>query len=223
MRVFCILPVLLLMSGCITLGKVNKIDSYVAKTPGLSAEIVTAMRNGVVIKGMNAEQVTLVWGKPKKKKMIPTGGGDLETIWYYYDKEKVSNLDTSSLFALDSPSKRVSFDKNMLVYEYRLNDEELDTSRITAMTGTLPGSMLGKSMTADGKPIFRAGEFKGWPTIVLSKIIETGANGVVSLNGTIVGVGEKVSGVKVLAVGTLGVKLEYKDQIGLLKKGESTK
>lgn len=223
MKSFLSVVVLIAFSGCLTLltdTRKRNLKRYEIKNPDVPAEILSAMHNEKIVRGMTMEQVKLAWGKPGKMKVIPSKEGQKETVWYYYDEDgKVSGMKATSLFAVDVPSKRVNFDGEGKLEVWKIYDEEIETSRSTALTKTLPTSVLGGSRS-DG--VLRAGSYKDWPYIVLSAVVGNGQDAAAVLNGRVVRVGGAVKGVKLLAVGTHGVKLEYKKQVGILKKGEST-
>ena len=60
-----------------------------------------------------------------------------------------------------------------------------------------------------------------WPSLSLSGIVGDGSLGAASLNGRIVGVGEMISGVKVVHIGRGGAKLEYEGETRFLKVGNA--
>lgn len=211
-----------LVAGCLTTSQDQKVQKYIKKNPDTSPEVQKALMDGEVIKGMTMEHVTLTWGKPSTVKAVGVGSGK-ETIWYYIP-EKKDEMSGSKLFAMEVPNKRVTFSEKGVVNGFKLYDEELETARSTALTKTIPKKLLGsKELSADGKPIVRAGSFRGWPYLKLSTIMGKGSNAAAVINGQIKGAGESIGSVKILAVGSLGVKMEYKGQIGILKKGEATK
>lgn len=224
MKRLLLLVLIFAVSGCITSpfsSRDNRINAYIKKNPDVSPEVISAIRDKLILTGMTMEQVSLAWGEPGTKKVMPAGGNKKETIWYYYDAEgKAGGLDTSSLFAVDVPSRRITFSNEDVVGEWKVYDEELETSRITAVTKTLPTSVLGGG--GGSEDVVRAGNYYGWPYIILSTTMGKGESGAAVLNGQIVGVGESMKGVTLLAVGSHGVKLQYNNQIGILKKGEST-
>lgn len=61
-----------------------------------------------------------------------------------------------------------------------------------------------------------------WPVLMLSGVVGKGAKGAAFINGEIVDVNESIEGVKVIAIGNQGVKLQYKGEIQFLKVGHST-
>jgi hypothetical protein len=215
--------ILILVSGCIaspTMMREKRVASYKEKNPDVSSEVIDAITERQLLSKMTMDQVKLSWGKPGKTKVIKAGGGKDETIWYYYDSDgTVGGLDTSSLFAMDVPAKRVNFDSDGKVEEWKIYDEELGTSRITAMTKTLPTSVMSGGK---GQNVVRAGSYYGWPYIILSSTKGKGAEGTAVLNGRTVRIGESIKDVTLTAVGSHGVKLQFKDQVGILKKGETT-
>lgn len=227
MRLLSTVILALFLSGCITAlqSRDKQIEKYLVAHPDTPAEVKEAMESRLLIKGMDVDQVRLAWGKPEKVKSMPVRGNKHETIWYYYDgQSKAAGLEDSSLFAMDVPSRRVKFNTSGKTEEWKVYDEELETSRTTALTKSLPRSVLvGKGKSGKGgQRVVRAGEYVDWPYLVLSTVMGKGDNAAAVLNGQIVGVGETVKGVRLLAVGSVGVKLQYKGEIGVLKKGEST-
>lgn len=61
-----------------------------------------------------------------------------------------------------------------------------------------------------------------WPTIILGGFVGAGRNGTAILNGEFIGVGETISGVKLLSIERKSVKLSYKGQTQILKMGQTT-
>ncbi len=214
---------LILVSGCIASPRMmrdKRIAIYKQKNPDVSSEVMGAITEKQLLFEMTMDQVKLSWGKPGKTKVIKVGGGKDETIWYYYDSEGTAGgLDSSSLFAMDVPAKRVNFDSDDKVEEWKIYDEELETSRITAMTKTLPRSVMSGGK---GQNVVRAGSYYGWPYMILSSTKGKGRAGTAVLNGRTVRIGESIKEVTLTAVGSHGVKLRFKDQVGILKKGETT-
>jgi len=60
-----------------------------------------------------------------------------------------------------------------------------------------------------------------WPPLALSGVVGKGHNGAANINGQVVGIGETVDDVTVLAVARQGAKLEYKGETRFLKVGKS--
>lgn len=225
-RMLGFIAVVMAVSGCITTqfsSREKRVEAYLANHPSVSAEIQKGLKDCRMVVGMNEDEVRLCWGKPDNIKLIPVGSSKNESIWYYYDDVNRDDMKSSSMFTMDVPSRRVNLGADNLVYEWKVYDDEIETSRSTALTKTLPRSMVqGKGVNPDGRPVLRAGEFKNWPVVTLTSIVGRGENGSAVLNGQIAAVGEDIDGVKILAVGSYGVKLEYNGQLGMLKKGEST-
>ena len=76
--------VLLTFSGCLTLltdSREYYIRKYETKNSDVSPKVMTAIRDERILKGMSMKEVELAWGKPGKRKVIPSGEGKRETVW----------------------------------------------------------------------------------------------------------------------------------------------
>jgi len=61
-----------------------------------------------------------------------------------------------------------------------------------------------------------------WPALTLTGVVGKGSNGSAILNKQIVGIGETIEGVRVIAIRDKGVELEFSGKKQILKIGGST-
>ena len=75
---------------------------------------------------------------------------------------------------------------------------------------------------AAAPPTKPAEEVVTWPTLSLSGVVGKGENGSAIINKQIVGVGESIEGVKVIAIRDKSIELEFKGKTQILRIGGST-
>jgi len=75
-----VLAAILLLQGCATAQQ--RRQDYVDEHPGIAEEAKTAILEGKIIQGMNADDILASWGEPDRKTVTYSRGG-VNELWTY--------------------------------------------------------------------------------------------------------------------------------------------
>jgi outer membrane protein assembly factor BamE (lipoprotein component of BamABCDE complex) len=232
---------LLMAAGCTTPS--NRIARYILKHPERPIAICTALQTQSVVAGMNADEVRLCLGSPKR--IDRTADTPPTETWHYLQDSKAGGaLKGSSIWHMDIPLATLYFSSEGLVKKavfYNSQEADMPTTggdapspRQDVVKGP-PRQVHVDKKPVPGKPRPNAPALphympaptelgvSGWPRVSLGGVSAMGGDHSAILNGEVVEPGETVSDVTLFRVFDNGVLLEYRGQRTFLRPGETTK
>jgi len=224
---------LVLLCGCVTLkdpfSAENRIKRYLAKHPDRPDVIKNALLNQTLCKDMTPDEVKLCWGAPTRREPAEADGVR-EEIWSYFEHREggTSSDHGSRLFDYSIPLGRAVFTttaQGLALSEWTVYDGETEAKpakgkpKATAETAKPPAARK----PAFEEPIVTPNaDMARWPALNVTGIVKGGKRDVALINGTMVGPGETIEGVTVVAVSPMGVYLQYGAETIYLTKGKET-
>ena len=229
-------------AGCATPSE--RAARYISKHPERPATICTALQTQSVVAGMNADEVRLCLGTPKRIDRTDDTP-PVETWHYLQDSRAGSVLKGSSIWDIEIPLATIYFSSEGLVkeavfYSTDQTDEPPKGGETPSPQQDAVTAPPAQEMRADKTPASRKLRPKapalshyipaptelgvsGWPRISLGGVSAMGGDHSAILNGEVAEPGERVNAVTLLRVFGNGVLLEYRGQRTFLRPGETTK